>query len=188
MINTHCTECELSLTRSNIVWGEGDCSNGIMIIGEAPGKDENITGRPFVGTAGKTLRKLIVASGLEIEKCRISNVVKCQPPKNRRPTSYEVKTCGRNLQYEIHKFKPAIIVTIGHTAAKSLLDTKASMSELICKSDLQYNDIPVICVYHTSPLCINRTSGAKDQILAGLIRAKQTYEWKRGVKNDCRQA
>lgn len=135
-----------------------------MFIGEAPGGDEDLQGRPFVGTAGKTLRRIISDTGLSEQDFRITNTVKCRPPGNRRPKPGEIKACQRHLLEEIDQYKPRVIIAVGLTAAQTLLGTKATMADLVKSDGLNFQDIPVKPVYHTSPLCINRVPGAKNQI------------------------
>ncbi len=159
-----CTACQLHETRTQIVRGEGECRKGIMFIGEAPGGDEDLAGRPFVGTAGKTLRAIISDAGLSESDIRITNICKCRPPGNRRPKPAEIKACRQHLFAEIDLYKPRVIVAVGLTAAQTLLGVKSTMAELIQSDGLSFQGIPVRPVYHTSPLCINRVPGAREQI------------------------
>lgn len=166
-----CFDCHLCGARTNIVLGEGDCSNGVMLIGEAPGAEEDSQGRPFVGTAGKTLRQLIAEAGLEPSQCRITNTVKCRPPGNRRPTPAERAACSKHLEAEIRHYLPKAIVAVGLTASQVLLGSKEPMAKLLVQAGSQGIkrkfagiNTPVFPCYHTSPLCVNRNLGAKEQI------------------------
>lgn len=171
-VSPHCPPCPL-IENCRMVRGEGECENGIMFVGEAPGAHEEEEGRPFVGSAGKTLRRLITDSGLETCECRITNVIKCRPPENRRPTKNEITACSAYLRAEYVHYKPRVIVAVGLSAAQALTNTDRSMASLIEDHDhLAYHCAPVIPVYHTSRLCINRTKGAEQQILDGIAEAK----------------
>lgn len=169
---TGCEGCGLSETRIQMVRGEGAYKKGgIVVVGEAPGGDEDEAGRPFVGTAGKTLRTLMADAGLDPANCWITNLVKCRPPGNRRPTSKEKITCWRHLEKEISDLQPSAIVAVGLTSAQTLLNTKESMAQLIERGGeggipviIEGCQVPVYACYHSSPLCTNRTPGAKDQI------------------------
>ena len=182
-----CFNCQLHSTRANIVWGEGNCSNGVMLIGEAPGGDEDSQGRPFVGTAGKTLRQMIEEAGLEPSQCRITNTVKCRPPNNRRPAPAERAACRTHLDAEIQRFAPKAIVTVGLTATQAILGSKEPMATLLEQAGSKGIDgyiaganIPVFPCYHTSPLCVNRTPGAKGQIRRAIALAAATTRVFRG--------
>lgn len=173
-----CEECELHKTRQRVVPGEGDCANGLMIVGEAPGREEEESGRPFVGIAGKTLRQLLLDAGVNPFHCRIVNTVKCRPPGNRAPTSSEKASCRGNFLAELDKYKPFAILSVGLTSSQALIGTKESMAELQARTgldgiqcDIGGYKVPVFPVWHTSPLCINRVKEAKSQILQGIQMA-----------------
>ena len=122
-----CKKCTLHKCRKNAVPGEGSYSAEIMFIGEAPGKDEDTQGKPFVGASGKLLTQLIESIGLSREDVFISNVVKCRPPENRDPLPDEVAACWPYLEQQIRIIKPLLIVTLGrHSMARFLLDLKIS--------------------------------------------------------------
>lgn len=108
-----CTKCRLSQTRTNVVPGEGAQNAEIMFIGEGPGKNEDEQGRPFVGTAGKFLTKLLNSIDLTREEIYIANVVKCRPPNNRDPLPDEVESCWPWLEFQISQIRPKIIVLLG---------------------------------------------------------------------------
>ncbi len=114
-----CRKCELSITRNHVIFGEGNSNAGIMIIGEAPGKDEDIQGRPFVGRSGELLDKIVNACGFtRREHIFISNIVKCRPPGNRIPTPHEASVCLPWLVNQIEIINPKILVLLGATALK----------------------------------------------------------------------
>lgn len=167
----NCTSCHLHTSRAHVVMGQGTGTARIMFIGEAPGAEEDAQGVPFVGRAGDTLRGMIKSAGIDPNDCRITNIVRCRPPKNRRPSKDEIQACIHHLAEEINEYKPKAIITVGLTASQTLLNTKLPMAKLITLGDLMAFGIQVFPVYHTSPLCINRTPGAKKQIWAGIFSA-----------------
>ncbi len=113
----HCTKCELSYTRNHVIFGEGNKNAGILIIGEAPGRDEDLQGRPFVGKSGQLLDKILDACGFtRAEHVFISNIVKCRPPENRVPTPHEAAVCMPWLLKQIELINPKILVFLGATA------------------------------------------------------------------------
>jgi uracil-DNA glycosylase family 4 len=125
-----CTRCRLCETRKNTVFGEGDPDAKIFFIGEGPGENEDLQGRPFVGRAGELLNKWIAAMGLRREQVYIANIVKCRPPQNREPAPDEVATCTPYLQRQLEIIRPPVIVTLGRPAAQHMLQTKISMGKL----------------------------------------------------------
>ena len=121
---THCTKCELSKTRNNSVPGKGNFKSDVIFVGEAPGKNEDMKGEPFIGIAGKKLSLALESVGITRDEVYITNIVKCRPPKNRVPTTTERDTCQNYLKKEIDIIKPKIICVLGNTAFNSLLDGK----------------------------------------------------------------
>ena len=117
-----CTSCELSKSRTNAVPGSGSVKTGVVFIGEAPGRTEDLQGMPFVGTAGKILSEALLYAGFTREDVYITNIVKCRPPDNRRPNKQEMDSCNGYLQKEIEIIQPKIICILGNTAFGSLLD------------------------------------------------------------------
>jgi len=111
-----CTLCKLSATRQNVVVGRGPLTAKILIIGEAPGENEDIQGRPFVGKAGHKLTEMMAAAGIEKTDVYITNIVKCRPPSNRQPTSLEVKRCRGHLELQMQVIQPRVLVTLGNTS------------------------------------------------------------------------
>jgi DNA polymerase len=123
-----CTKCRLCETRTQTVFGEGNVDAKIFFIGEGPGENEDLTGRPFVGRAGQLLDKMIVAMGLTREQVYIANVVKCRPPQNRTPLPDEVSTCTPYLERQLNIVRPRVIVTLGRPATAYMLnDPKLTM-------------------------------------------------------------
>jgi len=125
-----CTKCRLCETRTQTVFGEGDADARIFFIGEGPGENEDLTGRPFVGRAGEMLNKWIAAMGLRREQVYIANIVKCRPPGNRVPAPDEVATCTPYLQRQLEIVRPKVIVTLGLPSAKYMLQTNSTMGRL----------------------------------------------------------
>jgi len=123
-----CTRCKLSEHRTNIVFGEGNPHARLVFVGEAPGADEDATGRPFVGRAGQLLDKIIASIGLRREDVYIANVVKCRPPQNRTPEKDETSTCEPFLFRQLRFINPSVIVTLGLPAFQTLCRTRESMS------------------------------------------------------------
>ena len=116
-----CTKCNLSKTRTNSVPGKGNFHSDVIFVGEAPGKNEDKNGEPFIGVAGKKLSEALEKAGISREEVYITNIVKCRPPKNRVPTTTERDTCKEYLKQEISIIKPKIICILGNTAFNSLL-------------------------------------------------------------------
>ena len=121
---TQCTKCELSKTRNNSVPGKGNFKSDVIFVGEAPGKNEDMNGEPFIGIAGKKLTIALENAGITRDEIYITNIVKCRPPKNRVPTIIERDTCKNYLEKEIEIIKPKIICILGNTAFNSLLNGK----------------------------------------------------------------
>ncbi len=148
---TECQQCELCNTRSQTVFGSGIQNADWMLIGEAPGKNEDLQGEPFIGPAGLLLTEMIRAMGLQREEVYITNIVKCRPPNNRDPKIEEVKNCNSYLQRQITLIKPKIILAVGRIAAQTLLETDAPLSKIRGVVH-QLNGIPLVVVYHPAYL------------------------------------
>ncbi len=125
-----CTKCELCKTRTNTVFGECNPNADLVFVGEAPGADEDETGRPFVGRAGELLTKMIMAMGLTREDVFICNTLKCRPPNNRAPAPEETNACWDYLIRQLQIIQPKVIVTLGNPATKGLLMTKLGITKL----------------------------------------------------------
>lgn len=121
---TECTKCELSKTRNNAVPGKGNYKSDVIFVGEAPGKNEDMKGEPFMGIAGNKLSIALESAGIARDEVYITNIVKCRPPKNRVPTTTERDTCQNYLEKEIEIIKPKIICVLGNTVFNSLLNGK----------------------------------------------------------------
>jgi len=125
-----CTRCPLARYRTNVVPGEGNKNADLMFIGEGPGRDEDLSGRPFVGAAGQLLDKMIAAIGMKREDVYIANIVKCRPPGNRVPKEEEAQTCLPYLRRQVYLVKPKIIVCLGATALKYVIDPEARITKV----------------------------------------------------------
>jgi DNA polymerase len=146
-----CQRCKLHQQRTKIVFGEGNPQAQLMFVGEGPGADEDLSGRPFVGRAGQLLDKIIAAIGRKREEVYIANVVKCRPPQNRTPESDEVATCEPFLFRQIALIQPAVIVALGSPAFQCLFRTKESISR--ARGELRdWNDIKVMPTFHPAYL------------------------------------
>lgn len=149
-----CTRCKLHEGRTNLVFGDGNPKARLVFVGEGPGRDEDMQGKPFVGRAGKLLTKIIEAMGLTREDVYICNVVKCRPPNNRTPEPDEMSTCEQFLFKQLRYIKPEVVVCLGATAAKSILKTKASLGSLRGKFH-NYSGSKLMVTYHPAALLRN---------------------------------
>ena len=146
-----CTRCPLHLERTHVVHTEGNRKARLMFVGEAPGADEDAQARPFVGRAGQLLTKIIEAIGMKREEVLIGNVNRCRPPGNRAPTTEEASLCKPFLLREIAVVQPEVIVVLGNTAMKNLLDTREGITRL--RGTFQdYKGIKVMPTFHPAYL------------------------------------
>jgi len=142
-----CTACELSFSRTRVVFGAGDKNARIVFVGEAPGLNEDRQGEPFVGAAGRLLTELLGSVGLDRSEVYITNVVKCRPPENRDPTSEEVETCRPFLKGQLQIMKPLVVCALGNFAAQSLIGKKIGITKLRGKP-VQVDDYFVLPMFH----------------------------------------
>ncbi|WP_321946955.1 uracil-DNA glycosylase [Paraburkholderia sp. J10-1] len=168
-----CTRCRLCEKRTNTVFGVGDRKADWMLIGEAPGENEDRQGEPFVGQAGKLLDNMLRALSLARgENVYIANVIKCRPPGNRNPEPDEVARCEPYLQRQVALVKPKIIVALGRFAAQSLLKTDGSIASLRGRVH-EYEGVPVIVTYH--PAYLLRSLHDKAKAWTDLCLARDTW-------------
>ena len=125
-----CHKCPLADGRTNVVFGEGNPQARVLIVGEAPGKNEDLQGRPFVGAAGKLLDELLAVAGLKREDVFIANVLKCRPPGNRDPRPEEIELCTPYLREQTRTINPEVIVTLGNFSTKFILKTEVGITRL----------------------------------------------------------
>jgi DNA polymerase len=167
-----CTACGLHQSRTQTVFGVGDENADWMLIGEAPGAEEDRLGDPFVGQAGKLLDNMLAAIGLQRTKnVYIANVLKCRPPGNRNPEPEEVAKCSLHLSKQIELVKPKLILAMGRFAAQTLLASDASIASLRGKV-YRYAGVPLIVTYHPAYLLRNLPDKAK--AWADLVFATKT--------------
>ena len=143
-----CTRCAgLASTRTQTVFGVGQIDPELCFIGEAPGREEDAAGEPFVGEAGRLLNRIIAACGFKREEVYILNIIKCRPPGNRTPLPEEAANCREYLERQLELVRPKFICCLGGTAATNLLGTTLSLGKLRGKVH-DYRGIPVMCTYH----------------------------------------
>jgi uracil-DNA glycosylase family 4 len=178
-IDLKCTACRLSSRRVNVVPGDGPCSSKIMFVGEAPGKEEDIRGKPFVGRAGKVLDRAIEKAGADRSQVYVGNIVKCRPPNNRKPRAGEISTCASlYLESEISAVKPRVICALGQTAANYFLPSDANMSDRVgMEIEMLINglDVRFFVAYHPAACLYQRkTLASFERSIRKCLRAART--------------
>ena len=169
-----CTRCELSTTRTQTVFGAGNQQADWMIIGEAPGAEEDRRGEPFVGKAGQLLNNMLAAIGLPREMVYIANVLKCRPPNNRDPKPDEAAHCRGYLERQMALVKPRLILVVGRIAAQNLLQTDVPLGRLRGKLHREpLTGTPVIVTYH--PAYLLRQPNDKSKAWQDLLLAQQIF-------------
>lgn len=170
-----CTQCELHQTRTQTVFGVGNPQADWLVIGEAPGADEDRQGEPFVGRAGQLLNSMLLAIGLQREQVFIANILKCRPPNNRDPKTEEVVACESYLRQQIELINPKIILAVGRIAAQNLLKVDTPIGKMR-GNRYQYPDseLPVIVTYH--PAYLLRSPREKRKVWEDLKNAMQLYK------------
>jgi uracil-DNA glycosylase family 4 len=164
-----CTRCQLSMNRTRTVPGEGSPDPPVLFVGEGPGEEEDRTGRPFVGAAGKYLDKWIAAAGLDRGRCFIANCVKCRPPQNREPHPDELGACLPYLERQVAALAPRVIVCLGRIAAQTLLGTTTGVGALRGKVH-DRKGIPLVATYH--PSAVLRDQSLRAPVWEDLKRLK----------------
>ena len=151
---SNCRNCDLHLTRRNLVFGSGNPKARLIFVGEAPGHEEDMQGLPFVGRAGQLLTKIIEAMGLKRNDVYIANILKCRPPNNRMPLPTEILACEENVKRQIETIRPKVICTLGKFASQTLLRTQTPITVL--RGNFQeYNGIKVMPTFHPAYLLRN---------------------------------
>lgn len=170
-----CTACRLASTRTQVVFGVGDPDAELMLIGEAPGYNEDQQGEPFVGAAGQLLTRLLGEIGLTREDIYIANVIKCRPPGNRDPQSDEVDSCKGWLRSQLELIDPAVVVTLGNFASKLLLRTETGITRLRGRVYPWWRGKSLIATFHPAAALRN---GEKmiDQMRADFALARSTLD------------
>ena len=156
-----CTNCKLAGTRTQVVYGTGNPDADLMFVGEAPGADEDIQGKPFVGRAGQLLTDIIKAMKLTRDDVYIANVIKCRPPGNRNPEPDELDACRPFIRRQIALIKPKVIVTLGRFALQSMMERSYSITAARGKW-LEYDGVRVMPTYH--PAYLLRNPAAKKDV------------------------
>jgi len=165
-----CTRCALHESRTQTVFGVGNESADWMIIGEAPGAEEDRRGEPFVGRAGKLLDEMLRAVGLGRDSVFIANILKCRPPNNRDPKAEESAQCRGYLEHQIQLVQPKVIVAVGRIAAQLLLDTDTPVGRL--RGSIHHlDDIPLVVTYH--PAYLLRSPSQKSKSWDDLCLARR---------------
>ncbi|MCF7796679.1 MAG: uracil-DNA glycosylase [Lentisphaeria bacterium] len=172
----NCQNCPLGQTRNHFVFGVGNPNADLMLIGEAPGRDEDMQGIPFVGRAGQLLDKILAAINLSREEVFIANVLKCRPPNNRDPLPEEVAQCEPYLRHQIALIKPKLIVALGRVAAKTLLRTEDQLKNMRQKP-FTYEGVDLRVTYH--PAALLRNSGFKPAAWEDFQQIRDLYNAKR---------
>lgn len=169
-----CTRCELHRGRTQTVFGVGDAHAEWLIIGEAPGAEEDRQGEPFVGRAGQLLTAMLFAVGLKREQVFIANILKCRPPNNRDPQPEEINCCAPFLERQIALVAPRIILAVGRIAGQNLLNTSTSIGKLRGQA-FAYGErrIPLVVTYH--PAYLLRSPREKRKVWQDLLFAKRLY-------------
>ncbi|MFV0317366.1 MAG: uracil-DNA glycosylase [Microthrixaceae bacterium] len=170
-----CTSCELSATRTQVVFGSGDPTADLMFIGEGPGAEEDRLGEPFVGRSGKLLDRLMAQEmDLDRSSVYIANVVKCRPPANRDPKPGEIVACRPYLERQIELIDPKVVVTLGNFSSRLLLDTRTGITRLRGRA-YGWSDRVLVPTLH--PAAVLRGGGdAMAKVRADLVRARTVVE------------
>lgn len=168
-----CRRCNLADCRTKTVFGSGTCSARIVFVGEAPGREEDLQGLPFVGRAGQLLTKMLAAIGFTREEVYITNILKCRPPNNRDPQEDEMETCGVYLERQLEILKPVLICALGRIAAHGLLKKGTSLS-FLRQAVHYYDDIPVAVTYH--PAALLRNPALKRDTWEDLKKLRRLYD------------
>lgn len=150
-----CRRCKLSNRRTNIVFGEGNPSARLMFIGEAPGKEEDLQARPFVGNAGMLLTRLVERMGFKREDVYIANIVKCRPPMNRDPEIDEIEKCRGFIERQIEIINPAVIMSLGRISVQTLTGNTKLKITAIRGNFFDYKGIPLMPTFHPAYLIRN---------------------------------
>lgn len=175
-LEKHCLECTLCNLRQScrqVVFGEGDPCADLMLVGEGPGAQEDKEGRPFVGAAGKLLNKILHAIGLQRNQVYIANIVKCRPPGNRVPNREEVQSCLPYVEAQIAIIKPKIIVCLGSTALKALVNQDASITSWR-GSWVEQGQIKIMPTFH--PAALLRDESKKRPVWEDFKKVRAAYE------------
>jgi len=160
---SNCRRCDLCELRENVVFGEGDLETAVVLVGEAPGRREDEEGRPFVGSAGKLLNRILDETGLNRGDIYITNIVKCRPPGNRRPNQGEVEECATHLDKQLSLIEPRVIVPMGNSATGYFLKRHGlrrqaigSIHGHVLPIKAAWGDTKLYPIYHPAAILYNR--------------------------------
>lgn len=168
-----CTLCELHQARTQTVFGVGNQQADLLVIGEAPGRDEDLQGEPFVGRAGQLLTAMLLAIGLQRDEVYIANILKCRPPGNRDPEASEIASCNNYLRQQIDLIKPRAIFAVGRVAAQALLCSTETIGAMRGKQH-NYEGVPLIASYH--PAYLLRKPTEKRKAWQDLLQLKRLLD------------
>ena len=179
-----CKKCSLWRERNNVVFGEGSPNAKLILIGEAPGRNEDLQGKPFVGAAGKLLTKILASIGLKREDVFIGNILKCRPPMNRNPKPEEIKACWGYLDKQLKIIRPRIILAMGTFAAQTLLKTDERIGRLRGKfypfdvgarpAPVYRGGVKLLATYH--PAALLRNPGYKKAVWEDMKLLRKEYQ------------
>lgn len=178
----NCKKCSLHKLRNNLVFGAGNPDAELMLIGEAPGREEDLQGKPFVGAAGRLLTEDLGQVGLSRVDVYIANILKCRPPDNRNPQPEEIKGCLSYLERQIEIIKPKLICTMGNFASQLLLKTNQGITHIRGKIQWYKGNIPVVPIFHPAA-CIYKP-GWKRDFLEDLKMVRDQLKKRNNSKNN----
>ena len=170
---SQCSKCALSAGRQHVVFGTGNLKAKVMLIGEAPGEEEDRQGIPFVGKAGQLLDKILEAIDFKREEIYIANILKCRPPQNRDPLPDEINQCLPYLYRQIQCIQPILILILGRIAAHALLNTQQSLTQLRRKQHT-FQNIPLLVTYH--PAALLRHAEWKRPVWEDVQKLRRMYD------------
>jgi DNA polymerase len=168
-----CVKCRLAATRKNVVIGEGDPGARLVVIGEAPGAEEDIQGRPFVGRSGQLLDKILQAIGFDRRNVYICNIIKCRPPENRNPLGDEIESCMPWLQSQLEILRPRMLLLLGRVAANTILQNNLSMGAMRGRI-IKWQQYDCVVTYH--PAALLRNPNWKKQCWEDVQLLKRHYD------------
>ena len=170
-----CRRCHLSNTRNHLVFGQGNPDAELMFVGEAPGRDEDLKGVPFVGRAGQLLTKIIAAMGKTREQVYIANILKCRPPENRNPNPDEIRVCSPFLKAQIEAIQPKVICALGTFAAQTMLKTDTSIGRLRGRCHPYNENCALVPTYH--PAYLLRSPSKKREVWDDMQMIMKLLDW-----------
>jgi uracil-DNA glycosylase len=172
-----CTRCPLAAGRTTVVFGEGDPHADLMVVGEGPGREEDLQGRPFVGRSGQLLDRLLAEeAGLARAQVYIANVVKCRPPGNRDPLPDEIAACRPYLEQQLALIEPLVVVTLGNFATRLLLDTSRGITQLRGRSYAFGQDGAVLLPTYHPAAALRGGGDVVARMRADFVRARAALD------------